>query len=107
VTGETLATGWNLSDALARRGRDIPLDYVHGRDTAHLPHVRDHEGHSSASGVPHHCAGCHDRRERGIISGIPEQFTTERSSLGPPAIALVLFAISATIAMRLYARRDL
>ena len=44
----------------------------------------------------------------GIISSIPEQFTTGAVVLTVlPAIALVLFAISATIAMRLYARRDL
>jgi len=44
----------------------------------------------------------------GIVSSIPESFTTGMVILvALPVVALALFAISATISMRLYARRDL
>jgi len=109
VTGETLATGWNLSDALALAVAGISLSITY---MAVILPIYLTFGTTKGTRllavfliiVPAAMIGASD----GIISGIPEQFTTGAVVLTVlPAIALVLFAISATIAMRLYARRDL
>ena len=109
VTGETLATGWNLSDALALAlvGISLSLAYM----AVILP-IYLTFGTTKGTRLlvvfliiaPAALIGA----SGGIISSIPEQFTTGTIVLTAlPAIALVLFAISAAISMRLYARRDL
>lgn len=110
VTGEALlATGWNLSDALALAlaGISLSLAYMAVILPIYLTFGTTKGTRLLAVFliiVPAAIIGA----SGGIISSIPEQFTTGAIVLTAlPAIALVLFAISAAISMRLYARRDL
>lgn len=110
VAGEAqLAAGWNFSDALALAliGVSLSLAYM----AVILP-IYLTFGTTKGTRLlvvllfiaPAALIGA----SGGIISSIPEQATTGAIVLvALPVIALVLFAISAALSMRLYARRDL